>query len=408
MLIYKKPIDDPPCVKACPAGINIPRYVRYIRWGKFDEALAVIREKIPFPSVCGRVCFAPCEKHCRLNEENDPVAIKALKRFVSERETEAKFNTISANKYTGRQIAIVGSGPAGLTAAYYLAILGHKVIVFEKLEKPGGMMRIGIPESRLPQEILDREIDGIKAAGVKIKTGIKIDSLDDLFKSGFDALFLAVGSHETAKRKGIAEEENPPNYGINRDAEGNLEVSPQTLAFSKKGVFGGGDAVTGQKSVIEAIAAGRKAAISIDKYLGGVGIIEERFVYQEGLVMTPMQGIHSVSKRVGLPVEQQYQADKKNGYDKQTAIEEAKRCLACDSPIIVEPEKCVGCLLCAMRCSYREGGVNPFLGKIIIERTGKSRFDRRIFFQNDCDDCHLCVNICPSGALSTDRTIKGR
>ena len=408
MPVYKKPIDDPPCVKACPAGINVPRYVQYISWGKFDEAYAVIREKIPFPSVCGRVCFAPCEKHCRLNEENDPVAIKMLKRFVSERGKEAKFKTIPANKNTGKKIAIVGSGPAGLTAAYYLAILGHKVVVFEKLQQPGGMMRIGIPESRLPREILDREIEGIKAAGVEIKTGNRINLLDDFLKDGFDALFLAVGSHKTAKRMGIANRENPPNYGINLDAEGNLEVSPQTLATTKKGAFAGGDAVTGQKSVIEAIAAGRKAAISIDKFLGGVGIIEETLVYQEGLLMAPVQGIQNAGKLVGLPVEQQYPADKKNGYDEQTAIKEAKRCLGCDSPIVAEPENCVGCLLCAMRCSFREGGVNPYLGKIKIERTGKSRFDRRISFEKECDDCHLCVNICPYGALSVNRTMEGR
>jgi NADPH-dependent glutamate synthase beta subunit-like oxidoreductase len=330
------------------------------------------------------------------------VAIKALKRFVSEREKAVRFKSIPVGKNTGKQIAVVGSGPAGLTAAYYLALLGHKVVIFEKLEKPGGMMRMGIPKSRLPRDILDKEIEGIKAAGVSIKTGIRIESLDDLFKSGFDALFLAVGSHKTAKRKGIADEENPPDYKIDRDSKDNLVISPQTLATGKKGVFAGGDAVTGQKSVIDAIAAGRKAAVSIDKYLGGAGNIEGESVYQEGFAATSVSGRQNAGKRVGFPVEPRHEADKVSGYDEQSAIEEAKRCLACDSPIKLEPEKCFGCLLCAMRCSYREGGVNPFLGSIIVERTGKSRFDRKILFKKDCDDCHLCVNICPSGALTID------
>ncbi|MDO8785254.1 MAG: FAD-dependent oxidoreductase, partial [Syntrophales bacterium] len=208
MLKFTKAAEEAPCKEACPAGIDIPRYIRSIREGKFDNALAVIREKIPFPSVCGRVCFRPCEVVCQARYLGGPVGVNALKRFVAEQVPVKPAEGASFVKPSGKRVAIVGSGPAGLTAAYYLAKLGHGVTVFEKLPEAGGTMRFGIPAYRLPIDVLNSEIDAIIKIGVEIKTGTKIESLNDLVNQGYGAVFVAVGAHKSV-RMGIEGEDDP-------------------------------------------------------------------------------------------------------------------------------------------------------------------------------------------------------
>jgi len=188
-----------PCSNDCPAHIDVPRYVRYVAQSKYNEALAVIREKVPFPGTLGRVCKHPCEEACRRSKLNDPVSIKELKRVAAERGDDLWRQNSRKAKSSGRRVAVVGSGPAGLTAGFYLAKAGHSVTVFEALSQPGGMMRVGIPEYRLPKNILATEIKEIKAAGVKIKLNTKVDSIDALFEQGFEAIFVAVGAHRGAQ-----------------------------------------------------------------------------------------------------------------------------------------------------------------------------------------------------------------
>ncbi|MFC1970150.1 FAD-dependent oxidoreductase, partial [Chloroflexota bacterium] len=197
-----------PCIRACPAGINIPRYIRFVAESRFAEAVAVIREKLPFPSVLGRVCTHPCESECRRGELNEPIAICALKRFAAEHDTGLWEVSAKAAPPTGKRVAIVGSGPAGLTAAYYLAKQGHSITVFEALPEPGGMMRIGIPEYRLPKNVLDAEIEEIRQVGVDIRTNTRVESLDGLFEQGFNGVFLALGACQGIKM-GIDGEDSP-------------------------------------------------------------------------------------------------------------------------------------------------------------------------------------------------------
>jgi len=463
-----------PCSHTCPAGVDVPRYIRRIAEGNYDEALAVIREKIPLPSVCGYVCFHPCEDKCRRGQLDEPVAIRALKRFAADHAKKAASSKQMVALPSGKRVAVVGSGPAGLTTAYYLAKMGgHAVTVFEALPEAGGMMRVGIPKYRLPKDVLDAEIETIKQLGVEIKTNSRIDSINSLREQGYDAIFLSLGAHAgitmrvagedsqgvvdcvsllrdvslgkkvklgekvaiigggnaamdascTALRLGAKEvtiiyrrsrdempasedeigealhegvkirylvapskisrqdghlkmecirmqlgktdasgrrrpeqvpgskfEEEfdtivaatgqipqiPEKMEAKVDKRGVLHADPDTCATEMIGVFAGGDAVSGPASVIEAIAAGRQAAISIDKYLGGEGLIEEKIASPEDVSALPELSEEEAERHraemptLGLDRRLKDFSIVELGFPEATAIEEAQRCLRCD------------------------------------------------------------------------------
>lgn len=202
-------VDPSPCMEACPAGVNVKAYVSLIAAGKFHEALHVVREKNPLPGICGRVCTHPCESYCNRNQVDAPIAIRALKRFVAD--YELKHPSPKPEKTAGsrkEKVAIIGSGPAGLTAAHDLALSGFNVTIFEELSEPGGMLIAGIPSYRMPRDILNIEIDYIKNIGVKIKTNKKISGKAAYNKllQDFDAVYLAIGAH-VGKELGIPGED---------------------------------------------------------------------------------------------------------------------------------------------------------------------------------------------------------
>lgn len=186
-----------PCVNTCPANVDIQKYLRHAQAGNFADALKVIKETNPFPVVCGRVCPHPCEAECRRNLIDTPVAINYVKRFVADLDIDNLIPfTPKVKPSTGKKIAIIGAGPSGLSAAYYSAINGHDVTIFERQPHAGGMMRYGIPEYRLPKATLDKEITLIRNLGVKIITGKSVGThimLADL-QNDFDAVYLAIGS----------------------------------------------------------------------------------------------------------------------------------------------------------------------------------------------------------------------
>jgi NADPH-dependent glutamate synthase beta subunit-like oxidoreductase len=189
--------DLVPCRAACPAGIDVPAYVRMIAHGRREEAHAIIRERVPFVGVLGRVCTRPCETVCRRGALNEPVAICALKRHAADGGGHSGERGAELPAPSGRQVAVVGAGPAGLTAAFYLRRKGHAVTVFDSQPAAGGMMRFGIPEHRLPRSVLEREVQAILDLGVEFRPRqtLGVDfTLESLRAAGFDAVFLALGA----------------------------------------------------------------------------------------------------------------------------------------------------------------------------------------------------------------------
>jgi len=469
-----------PCKHTCPAGVDVPRYIRLINEGKIAEATAVVREKVPFPRVLGRICIHPCEDECRRGELNDPIAIRPLKRFAADHDNGLWKQNLKMRPPTGKKIAIVGSGPAGLTAAYFLARVRHSVTVFEALPRLGGMMLAGIPEFRLPRDVLEAEIEEIKNIGVDVKTNTRIESLEPLFEQGYEAIFVAVGAHQcikmgvdgedspgvidcvpflrnvnlgkkvklgekvavigggnaaidaarTALRLGAKEvtviyrrtradmpasteevdealregvdihflatpvkmsnedgivrlecirmklgeldatgrprpipikgsefamefntviiaigqmPEIPAEFGLEVDRGNRVQVDSFTLATNRKGVFAGGDAVSGPASVIEAVASGRKAAIAIDKYLGGDGVIDEPLIpFEEGdpcLGQIDDFASWRRQKMSTISMEKRRNSfeEVELCFDKETAIKEAERCLRCNLRLQISP-----------------------------------------------------------------------
>jgi NADPH-dependent glutamate synthase beta subunit-like oxidoreductase len=231
-----------PCTRACPAGIDVPGYLRYIGQGRFDEACKLIMEKAPFPGILGRVCPHPCETACKRAEINSPIAICTAKRFAADHSGDLARWIAAVPADTGHKVAIIGAGPAGLTAAFYLRKQGHSVTVFEARPKPGGMLRYGIPRYRLPEDVMEKEIAQLLATGIELKTGRKLGidfSVENLRSEGFEAVFVAVGAQLSRKLQLEGAELGRVDWGVEflgRVAEGRVVEVGEKVA-----VVGGGN-----------------------------------------------------------------------------------------------------------------------------------------------------------------------
>jgi NADPH-dependent glutamate synthase beta subunit-like oxidoreductase/NAD-dependent dihydropyrimidine dehydrogenase PreA subunit len=465
-----------PCSDSCPVGTDIPTYIRFALAGQYSEAVGVIREKIPFPLSLGYVCNHKCETACRREKLNSPISVRNLKRFAVENDKTEIWKSKAQQKMaaTGKQVAVIGAGPAGLTAAFYLTKKGHTVTVYEKLPIAGGMMAVGIPAYRLPNEIIDNEMEFIKDIGVEIITNTAIKSAEELKNSGYDAVLIAVGAHmgrslpvvgtgqkrvytavdflrkislqeeidigekiavigggnvafdcartvvrlhgktvelicleprdamladqeetsqgaeegiiihnsqailkieeaqdgptgvkhidvkkfsfgqdgrleiepiegservTTADTIIVAAGQSPKiarDFGVELDRANRIIVNNETLATSKTGIFAAGDAIYGTKSVVEAVASGRKAASSIDHYLGGNGDISEILIERQ-LPNGKMGKKENFAKEERQSPAILAEAARINcfckvdlGLDEEQAAKEAGRCLQCD------------------------------------------------------------------------------
>lgn len=233
--------DRPPCVSACPASINIQGYIQMIGQGKYEEVLKIIMEKLPMPGVLGRICPHGCEDACRRREVDEPVAIRNLKRLAADRfdPRDVNITCLPARK---EKVAIIGSGPAGLSAAYHLARKGILSTIFEALPEPGGMLKVGIPDFRLPPEILSREIELITNLGVDIRTNTPLGpdlTIDHLFDDGFSAVYLAMGAHKGIELSVPGEKVRGVRQGVDFLRE--LNLKGKTKVGKKVAVIGGGN-----------------------------------------------------------------------------------------------------------------------------------------------------------------------
>ncbi|MDD5509586.1 MAG: NAD(P)-binding protein [Dehalococcoidales bacterium] len=232
-----------PCKLTCPAGIDIQGHIALTAQGKYREALALIKESNPLPLVCGRVCPRFCETECRRNRVDEPVAINSLKRFVADYDMNSKDQYLPEPKpATGRRVAIIGGGPAGLTAAYYLGLEGHTVTILEASPELGGMLRYGIPEYRLPKAILDKEIAAITRLCHKVRCNASLGkdfTIESLKKTGYEAIFIAIGAQANQKMR--IEGENLPGVLSGIEFLRDVTLGNKVSLGNKIAVIGGGN-----------------------------------------------------------------------------------------------------------------------------------------------------------------------
>lgn len=608
-----------PCQSACPIQTDAGKYVQLVAEGKFEESYLVARSPNPFASVCGRICAAPCEDQCRRGKIDAPISIRALKRFVCERygvesmepDTQDKLlegapepgnkqrwhlpvmHTSRKNVARGQKVAVIGAGPAGLSCAHDLAIMGYRVTIFEATDQPGGMMVHGIPAWRLSRAIIEKEIDKIIQLGVQIKLNTPLTrefGIKELKAQGYEAIFLSVGvqkgrdlniegSHldgiikaidylininngyrvnlgrrvlvigggfvafdaarmalragieetseqlpgqiktaldaaraairagamevhmaslesfeempvmrttqgkeefEEAKREGVIFHPqrgprrfighngrvtavefigvtrtydddgrfNPqydpsfsemmeadsvilaigqqadlsflqPEDGIQLTPQGTIRVDPATLATTAPGVFAGGDVAFGPRNLIEAVANGKRAALSIDDYLRGIKakpvvrlwvekIPTRRYRMFDGYEKCERQAPPTLSldRRTGI-------SEVEIGYSEEEARQQAERCLYCHIQTIYDPQKCVLCNRCVDVCPeyclklvpLEELDLEPGLRDKIIETMGLSLgqpLSAMIKDDEKCIRCGLCAIRCPTDAMTME------
>jgi len=232
-----------PCILECPARVDVQGYIALVNDGLYHEAVKLIKQRLPLPLSVGRVCPAFCEKECRRQIVDEPIAIRQIKRYAADKDLEDSANTYipECKPSTGKEVAIVGAGPAGLTVAYYLAQQGQKCKIYEAMPENGGMLRYGIPEYRLPKEIVDKEIDLIKKLGIKIHNNEQLGrdfTLQFLYKE-YDAVFLGFGAWTAVSMNIEGEDLKGCHLGIDflHDVvEGKIKEVGKTVA-----VIGGGN-----------------------------------------------------------------------------------------------------------------------------------------------------------------------
>jgi ferredoxin len=417
-----------PCDVTCPAHMNIPLMIRQIASGDFRDAIATVKKDIALPAVLGRICPAPCEKACRRADYDQAVSICLLKRYVADVDLHStKPYMPSCKVKKSKCVAIVGAGPAGLAAAYYLSREGFGCIVFDDHEKPGGMLRYAVPETELPRDILDAEIDLIKKLGVEFRCRTSVGdsvSLSDL-RNDFDAVFIAVGQ----LKEGQAD-----LMGIQTKADA-FVIDNRTYQTNLPGVFAGGDAVRKRKLTVRAVADGKEAAESISQYLSGKPVTGPARPFN-----TRIGKLSAEEVKKFLPghsdIPRTNPSQKDGGFTDQQALEEAARCLHCDCrkpescklrryshnynaksgqyknehrsfvqfsehpEIIFEPGKCINCGLCVQivaRVGEKPG--LTFVGRGFDVRVAVP-FDKSLAEAiKQTKTAEECVNACPTGAL---------
>ena len=419
-----------PCQMGCPARMDIPLMIRQIAAGQLQDAIVTIKRDIPLPATLGRICPAPCEKVCRRKQHDDAVSICLLKRHVADADLQSGTPyspTMSPKR--GKRVAIIGAGPAGLSAAYYLQQEGFDCTVFDEHEEPGGMLRYAVTERALPRDVLDAEIAQIARLGVtfKLRTRVGIAILLEEIREQFGVVFLATGELKAGDADAL---------GIETSTDG-VKIDAKTGATSIPSIFAGGDVVRKRRLAVRAVADGKEVAESIRQFLSGEKVVGPARLFNSrmGKLSETEMGLflRSASREPRItpfrPID---------GFSRDEARAEALRCLRCDCAkldscllrrhaqaydarqnrykaergsfvqqmqhpdVVYEPGKCIDCGICIQIASSH----GEKLGLAFVGRG----FDVRVavpFGESLAEGLKVaaaaCVNACPTGALAFKR-----
>ena len=415
-----------PCQVGCPANMDIALMIAQIAAADFDGAIKTVKSDIALPAILGRICPAPCEKACRRAGYDQAVSICLLKRYVADLDMESSASYIPECKpATGKRVAVIGAGPAGLAAAYYLKQAGHECVVFDDHKKAGGMLRYGVTQDILSEEVLDTEIALIEKIGVEFRLNCRVNkdvSFAEL-RAEFDAVFIATG---------VSGQGNEfPAVEMKGDS---IKADRKTHATGIEGVFAGGD-VTGKRQLaVRAVADGKEAATAIDQYLSGTEVTGPVKRFNSRMGKCDPDELDTFVKQASEQV-RLLQEEKGDGFTPVQALAEAKRCLHCHcrkpndcklrdladrftakaskykskrrlfqqfcehDDVIYEPGKCIDCGLCLQVTKQQ----NEELGLAFAGRGFDVRpvvpFDGTI--RNALKTAgNKCAKTCPTGALS--------
>ena len=376
-----------PCQEICPAHMNMPLMNRQIARGDFREALITVKEDIALPAILGRICPELCEKGCRRGPHDGALSICLMKRFVADYDLESGDPWLPApSPHTGKRVAIIGAGPAGLSAAWHLTLEGHECTLFDERMLPGGALRTAIPEERLPRHVLDAEIDMILRLGVRFEGDIKVGEDMDIrsLLDGMDAVLVATGPRTNS--------EIPSPIPLEE-----LRMDRKSLRTNVPKLFVAGSAVTPSQHAIRAVAEGKNAAHSIHQFLTGAqhADLGHDFSVHIGKLSPLDIPVYLVngSPNPRTPVHER-------GLTIEEAQAEARRCLHCD---------CEGAEDCRLRMFAKELGANPL--RFRGEKRGYERdttHPNLIFESGKCIACGICVRIAAQEKERLGLTFVGR
>lgn len=381
-----------PCQMGCPARMNIPRMIRQIAAGELRDAVVTVKRDIALPAVLGRICPAPCEKVCRRKQHDDAVSICLLKRYVADVDLQSDSPYLpQCRQKCGKRVAIIGAGPAGLAAAYYLQQDGIECTVFDDHEEAGGMLRYGVPEKDLPRDVLAKEIAAIERLGVTFRFGTRVGaaiSMDEI-RRDFDAVFIGTGELKP---------DDAERLGVEASSDG-IKVNSRTGATNVPGVFAGGNAVRNRRLAVRSVADGKEVAQSIRQYLRGEEVTGPARVFNSrmGKLEDGEMDLFLASADAGA---RQKPSDPAGGLSEREAHAESLRCLHCDCR---KPESCL----------LRE------YAQAYDARQSRYKGDRRRFVQHTqhpdviyepgkCIDCGICIRIASQAGEKLGLTFVGR
>jgi ferredoxin len=417
---------EAPCQIACPAHMNIPEMNRLIGESRLEDSLRVVLQDIALPSVLGRICPAPCEGACHRRSIDEAVSICLLKRWVGDEAGAKVFQSLEIPPLNAKKVAIIGAGPAGLTASFYLRLRGYACTIYEKETQTGGMIRSQIDEEKLPKEILDREIQQILQTGIALITGNEVDAaLFRTLRKENQAVIIASGNISDAQK----------TWGFRVTASG-IEVDKNTYETSEEGVFAVGSVLRSSRLAVRSAGQGKEVAFSVDQYLKGEKVTGEPRLFNSRFGKLVEQEFSEYLKESPFGKKMNRPEKETRGFEPERARKEAKRCLHCDCRkmdncklrnlaeahkasqrrfltgerrkmvkhfnhdlVVYEPGKCIKCGICVrLTAKYREKFGFTFIGRGFDVEIGTP------FNEELSDSLRLIARkvaeSCPTGALS--------